>query len=213
MTIYHQIFNVLQNLHQAESSITNLINGFSCIQPLTITDIVEELSCFIKKFYNFCCRLTFYICVVAFQLCVCTKHSFNKIWILPPILITRVADITLNRDVDREFHLITEILKPFLFTRRWGPGRPVCSHHHNLLLLPLPGHHPGVALYVCEGGPGVREGGHLQAGKAEGRGSEGTRPVLHHALHWHLQEGRPQDSQLWCSSTRGVLYNANNILI
>ena len=54
---------------------------------------------------------------------------------------------------------------------------------------------------------GVWEGGHLQAGQTPSWRSQGTRPLLRHALHWYLQESRSQDRQLWCSSTGGRALN------
>ena len=81
---------------------------------------------------------------------------------------------------------------------------------------------------LCQGGAGVREGRHLQAGQAESRWSQGAGTLLRHALHWYLQKScklteiprfrwkipvhteptenvfsGPQDSQLRCPSTRG----------
>ena len=54
----------------------------------------------------------------------------------------------------------------------------MCSYHHNILVLPLPRHHPGLALHVRQGGPGVREGGHIPAGPAPQRRFEGSRFVV-----------------------------------
>ena len=128
---------------------------------------------------------------------------------------------------DNFMNLLSKISRILTFRRR-GPGRTLCSYHHHLLLLPVPGDHPRVSLHVCQGGAGVREGRHLQAGQAESRWSQGAGTLLRHALHWYLQKScklteiprfrwkipihteptenvfsGPQDSQLRCPSTRG----------
>ena len=40
----------------------------------------------------------------------------------------------------------------------------------------------------------------------------GSRDILHHPLHRHLQESRPQNGQLWCSPTRGQRFKCLSIL-
>ena len=88
---------------------------------------------------------------------------------------------------DNFMNLLSKISRILTFRRR-GPGRTLCSYHHHLLFLPVPGDHPRVSLHVCQGGAGVREGRHLQAGQAESRWSQGAGTLLRHALHWYLQK-------------------------
>ena len=65
------------------------------------------------------------------------------------------------------------------------------------------GSHVDTTCWCVAGGAGVRESRHLPAGEAAGGGRQGPGPLLHHALHRHLQEGRPQDRQLRCSAPGG----------
>ena len=73
---------------------------------------------------------------------------------------------------DNFMNLLSKISR-ILTSRRRGPGRTLCSYHHHLLFLPVPGDHPRVSLHVCQGGAGVREGRHLQAGQAGQGGRQG----------------------------------------
>ncbi len=49
---------------------------------------------------------------------------------------------------------------------------------------------------VPPGGTRVRASGGIPLGSPAVRRSQGSRPLLHHALHRHVQEGRPQDGLL-----------------
>ena len=95
----------------------------------------------------------------------------------------------------------------FLFS---APLTPIIntrsSHSPHLPLLLCQGedgtvHHDHQLL--VSGCPGVREGGHIPAGKTETRRSSWSGDILCLALHWSLQEGRPQDCHFRRSSPRG----------
>ena len=57
-------------------------------------------------------------------------------------------------------------------------------------VVPLLHHHHAAPLHALrgEGGAGVRESSHLQAGQAAGGRRQGTGRVLHHPVCGHLRE-------------------------
>ena len=84
--------------------------------------------------------------------------------------------------------------------RRSGAVRPPPHLHLHRADPRLPAALPPVR---GEGGAGVREGRHLQAGPAVIRRCPGAGGLLHHPLCWYLREDRHENTDIWCAPTGG----------
>ena len=62
----------------------------------------------------------------------------------------------------------------------------------------------GQQFNICtQGCSRIWESSYIQTWKIKSWRCKGSWIVLHHAMHWYIQKGGSQNSQLWCSSTRG----------
>lgn len=87
----------------------------------------------------------------------------------------------------------------------WGGARHLRPHHDHRISPAHRGLPPPLPPLRGEGGPGVREGRHLQAGPAVDRRSSGSGGLLHHSLCWYLREDWLENSDLRDPSTGGII--------